>query len=217
MKARDATARLRRQLGFTLVELSFAGLIAAGLMLVALELLLNGARVKQELDGQLRANRAARQALSLIADGGRGAGTGTDGSGQAYGARGRAGPPVTSLADGEVLQLDSNGLTVTGDRNSPVAVVCLSAGEPLPACAAAGETVTVDGPLALAPAYQDAERSVAGRTVEVEVLARDPWSAARGQGRVERYGGMHIYNVRSGEGAAGGATDVIGGPIGGGG
>ena len=61
---------LRRQRGFTLVELAFAGLIAAGLTVVALELLLTGAEVRQDLEGQLRANRAARQTLSIIADGG---------------------------------------------------------------------------------------------------------------------------------------------------
>jgi|GEM_PF-1788724 len=209
--------RLARQRGFTLVELSFAGLIAAGLALVAMELLLTGARVKQDLDGKLRANRAARQSLSIIADGAITSATGTDGAPQAYGTRGRAGPAPTTLADGEVLQLDSNGLTVAGDRNSPVTAICAGAGDPVPACTAAGVAVTLDGALADAPAYQDADRSIAGRTVEVEVLVRDPWSAARGQGRVERYGGIHIYNARRGEGTAGGATDVIGGPIGGGG
>lgn len=203
--------RRARQRGFTLVELAFAGLIAAGLTVVALELVLTGAEVKRDLDGRLRANQAARQTLAVIADGGEGGGAGVDGSTRAHGARGRAGPPTTTLDSGEVLRLDSNGLNVLGDRNSPVAVRCVGAGDPLPACAAAGATIQLQGPLAAPPAFNDAERSVEGRTVEVEILVRDPWSAARGHGRVERYGGIHIYNARKGEGAAGAASDTIGG------
>ncbi|MEQ9123549.1 MAG: hypothetical protein RIM80_13415, partial [Alphaproteobacteria bacterium] len=190
-----------------------AGLIAAGLTVVALQLVLTGAEVKQDLDGRLRANQAARQTLAVIADGGmsRSGPVGTDGSRQVHGTRGRAGPPTTTLDSGEVLRLDSNGLNVLGDRNSPVLLTCVGAGDPLPACAAAGATIQLQGSLAARPAFNDAERSVDGRTVEVEILVRDPWSAARGHGRTERYGGIHIYNARKGEGAAGAASDTIGG------
>lgn len=184
-----------------MVELAFAGLIAAGLSIVALELLLTSVDVKLQLDSQLRVNQAARQSMTVIADGG----------GDAHGTRGRAGPAPITLADGEVLQLDSNGLTVTGDRTSSVDIVCAGAGDPVPACVNAGDALTLDGPIAGDPAFQDVARSVFGRTVETEIRIRDPWAAARGHGRTERYGGIHIYNAQEGEGVAGAAGDTVGG------
>ncbi len=200
----------QRQTGFTLVELAFAGLIAAGLTLVALELLLTGANLQLELDGKLRVNQAARQTMAMIADGADGGGGGTDGTRQAHGVRNRAGPVGVALVDGEVIQITGNGLTATGDRTSPISIVCAGAGDPVPACAVAGNTVTLDGQVVALPRFQDAERSVAGRTVETEIFVADPWSAARGRGRVERYGGVHLYNAEEGEGAAGAATDPVG-------
>lgn len=197
--------RLRRQRGFTLTELAFGGLIATGLSVVALELLLTSANVKMELDSQLRVNRAARQSLSIVAEGG------VDGGSTALGARARAGPPPVVLVDGEVLQMTSTGGTVTGDRNTPVTVTCVATGEPLPACTGPGTTVVVDGHLAAQPAFQDQARSVTDRTVETEILVRDPWAATRGHGRVERYGTIHIYNADEGQGTPGAATDQIGG------
>lgn len=208
-----STSEARRQGGFTLVELAFAGVIAAGLSLVALELLLTSLDLKLELEAKVRTNHAARQSLSLLADGGAepGAPAGTDGSSAAHGVRSRAGPAAITLLDGEIMQIDSNGLTVTGDRNSPVTVTCTAAGDPLPACTAPGDALTLDGALAADPALQDASRSVGARTVEIELLVRDPWGAARNHGQVERYGGIHIYNAEEGEGAPGTRTDVIGG------
>lgn len=200
----------RRQRGFTLVELAFAGVIAAGLTLVALELLLQTTDAKLAMEGQIRMNKAARQTMTIIADGGRSTATGTDGLVGVYGARARNGAPATTLADGEVLTLDSNGLTIVGDRNSPVAVTCVGAGDPLPACVGT-ETLQLDGALVEAPIYKDDGRSVRDRTVEVEIKVRDPWAAARGDGRIERYGGIHIYNGTEGEGVAGGASGQIGG------
>lgn len=201
----------RRQGGFTLVELAFAGLIAAGLSIVALELLLTSFDLKRDLDGRLRTNAAARQTMGLLADGGFGGpGAGTDGTTAAHGLRGRAGPPAIALADGEVLEVTSNGLVVAGDRASPVDIVCVAAGDPAPVCPNAGATVTLNGAVAAAPRFQDVDRSIEGRTVEVEVFVRDPWAAARGHGRVERFGAIHIYNAVEGEGAAGAAADPVG-------
>jgi len=200
----------RQQSGFTLVELAFAGLIASGLTLVALELLLTSASLKLELDGKLRVNQAARQTMAMIADGADGGGGGTDGTTFAHGVRNRAGPVGVALNDGEVLQITGNGLTATGDRASPVSIICVGAGDPVPACANAGATVTLDGFVVALPRFQDTDRSVAGSTVETEIFLRDPWSAARGHGRVERYGGLHIYNAQEGEGAAGAAADPVG-------
>lgn len=199
-----------RQSGFTLVELAFAGMIAAGLTLVALELLLSGANLKLELDGKLRVNQAARQTMAMIADGADGGAGGTDGTTLAHGVRNRAGPVGVASGDDEVLQISGNGLTATGDRTSPMTVVCAGTGDPVPACANLGATVTLNGALVGLPRFQDTDRSVAGQTVETEIFLRDPWSAARGHGRVERYGGIHIYNAQEGEGAAGAAADPVG-------
>lgn len=201
----------RRQQGFTLVELAFAGLIATGLSVVALEMLMTSASLKRDLDGRLRSNEAARQTMAMLADGGViDGGAGTDGSDAAHGLRARRGPMATTLVDDEVLQVTSNGLVITGDRFSPVTVVCVGAGDPVPACANAGAEVALDGPVVVAPRFQDTDRSVGDRTVETEIFVRDPWSAARGLGRVERYGAIHIYNAFEGEGAAGAAADPVG-------
>mgnify|MGYP006437851585 FL=1 len=61
--------RRTRQSGFTTVELAFAGLIAAGLTLVGLNLLITSMDMKADLDGRVRANRAARAATVTITDG----------------------------------------------------------------------------------------------------------------------------------------------------
>jgi type II secretory pathway pseudopilin PulG len=81
--------RSRRLAGFTLVELVFSGVIAAGITLVALGLLLTSIDVRHDLDGRLRANHAARQTLGLIADGGSGplGNKGDDGKSIAKGVR----------------------------------------------------------------------------------------------------------------------------------
>ncbi len=203
--------RRRSERGFTLVELAFAGMIAAGLTLVGLELLARSVEVRTEVDAAYRINRAARQTLATMADGARGAGGGSDGTGIAHGARSRAGPPTIVLQDGEVMDIQSNGLTVTGDRTSPITIVCAGAADPLPACAAANETIQLDGALAGQPVFVDDQRSVYNRTVELEIQLRDPYAAARGDGRVERFGGIHIYNAVDGEGT----PNVAGGQIGG--
>lgn len=202
--------RARRQRGFTLTELAFGGLIAAGLSVVALELLLANASVKMELESQLRVNASARNALSMIADGADGQANGTDSTTVAHGVRRRAGPLAINLADGEVLQFTSNGLTVAGDRISPLTITCVAAGDPLPSCASAGSTLTLDGSIAAQPRFQDQARSVFDKTLETELFVRDPYAAARRQGRVERYGTIHTYNAREGEGAPNLATDPIG-------
>lgn len=206
--------RQPRQRGFTTVELAFAGLIAAGLVLVGLNLLIKSLDVKAELDGRVRANRAARAAMVTLTDGAATPGPGTDGFNIAHGLRNRAGAPTVALADGEVLQMTSNGSTVTGERMSPVTVICRAANDPAPTCASAGQTITLDGPIAAIPLFQDASRSVRDKTVEMEIRVQDPWSAARGIRRIERYGGMAIYNAQEGEGAPNSATDVVN-PVGG--
>ena len=198
-----------QQRGFTTVELAFAGVIAAGLTLVGMNLLLKSMEVKAELDGRVRANQAARAAMATLTDGATTTAAGTDGFNLAHGIRNRRGAPVVGLVDGEVLQMTSNGATITGERTSQISVTCVGEGDPAPACTVAGETVTLNGPMVSPPLFQDAQRSVRNRTVEFEIRVQDPWSAARGIRRIERYGGMSTYNAEGGEGVRNGATDVV--------
>jgi hypothetical protein len=201
--------RRTNQSGFTTVELAFAGLIAAGLTLVGLNLLITSMDMKADLDGRVRANRAARAAMVTITDGSVMPSAGTDGFNIAHGLRNRAGAPAIELADGEVLEMTSNGLTTPGDKNSAVNVICIAANDPAPACTTAGETVVLNGPIAAMPKFQDKSRTVLGKTVEMELRVQDPWAAARGIRRIERYGGMAIYNAAEGEGTPGGGIDTI--------
>jgi hypothetical protein len=207
-------SNFKKQCGFTTVELAFVGLIAAGLTLVGLNLLIKSLDVKAELDGRVRANRAARAAMVTLTDGAATPAPGTDGFNIAHGVRNRQGAPVVALQDGEILQMTSNGATVTGERTSPVTVRCIAAGDPAPACTGAGATLILDGPLVETPRFQDASRTVRNKTVEMEIRVQDPWSAARGIRRVERYGGMAAYNAEQGEGTPNGATDTVN-PVGG--
>ncbi len=201
--------RRTRRSGFTTVELAFAGLIAAGLTLVGLNLLITSMDMKADLDGRVRANRAARAAMVTITDGAVMNSNGTDGFNIAHGLRNRAGSPAIVLDDGEVLEMTSNGLTTSGERNSAVNVTCLAPGDPAAACTIAGETVVLNGPIAAMPQFQDASRTVLGKTVEMELRVQDPWAAARGIRRIERYGSMGIYNAAEGDGTPGGASDTI--------
>lgn len=198
-----------QQRGFTTVELAFAGVIAAGLTLAGMNLLLKGLDVKAELDGRVRANQAARAAMATLTDGAATPNAGADGFNIAHGVRNRRGAPTVALQNGEVLQMTSNGATVTGERVSPTTVICIGEADPTPACTAAGDAVTLDGPMVSAPLFQDAARTVRNRTVEMEIRVQDPWSAARGIRRIERYGGMSTYNAEGGEGVRNGATDVV--------
>lgn len=206
--------RRARQRGFTTVELAFAGLIAAGLTLVGLNLLIKSLDVKAELDGRVRANRAARAAMVTLTDGAATPTPGTDGFNIAHGVRNRRGAPTVAVVDGEVLRMTSNGADITGERTSPITVQCTAEAVPAPACTGAGATVTLDGPMVSAPLFQDAARTVRNKTVEMEIRVQDPWSAARGVKRIERYGGMATYNAEEGEGTQNGATDVVN-PVGG--
>ena len=201
--------RRSKQSGFTTVELAFAGLIAAGLTLVGLNLLITSMDMKADLDGRVRANRAARVAMTTLTEGAAMTSAGTDGFSIAHGLRNRAGAPAVALADGEVLEMTSNGLTTSGEKNSAVNVTCLAPGDPAPACTIAGETAVLNGPIAAMPLFQDKSRTVLGKTVEMELRVQDPWAAARGIRRIERYGGMAIYNAAEGEGTPGGGTDTI--------
>ena len=117
--------RRAKQSGFTTLELAFAGLIAAGLTLVGLNLLITSMDMAADLDGRVRANRAARVAMVTITDGAVMPSAGTDGFSIADGLRNRAGPPSIILGDGEVLEMRSNGLITSGAHKSwPEASSC---------------------------------------------------------------------------------------------
>lgn len=201
--------RNKRQRGFTTLELAIAGFISAGLALAGLNLIVTSMNIKNELDARVRTNRAARLAMVTLTDGGLSTAPGTDGTTLAHGIRGRAGAPTVTLEDGEVMQFVTNGITVTGQRNSGIVVQCRGINDPTPACDGTVASVTLDGPIPEAPEFNDVNRSIRNQTVEMRIAVQDPWAAARGDLRVERYGGIVQYIATEGEGTQGNANASI--------
>lgn len=174
-----------RQRGFTLPELAIAGGIAAFLMLVAWELLLQGAEIKAESEARTRMNTQARQNFEMLLYGGKASGGagGNDGTGEVRGIATGEALPAGTLREQFRLRVESNGLTIRGDETGNPRVTCTGPGEPLPDCTSAGAVLSVNGQLAADPALESATRSVSGHTVETGISVADPWQAARPNAR----------------------------------
>lgn len=176
---------LRRQRGFTLIELMMASIISFLLAMVCISLTRQSADLNSGLKARLRLNAQARQAFGVIADGGAlpSGTTGTDGTRNIYGLHGRYGAQTgASLRQNYRLTLSSNGNQAAGDSFASKTVTCTGAGTPLPDCTAAGTAMTVNGWLGADPTVNQTNRSISGptvtnNTVEATITLTDPYRA----------------------------------------
>jgi len=175
----------RRQSGFTLPELTIAGGIASFLLLVTWELLLQGAEHKAEIETRTRINAQAREVSRMIRLGGVAAnGTiGTDGTGVVQGLKTAETGETTFARSLSRLTASGNGLSLSSSTTTTMTVDCDGAGDPLPDCASASDTVTVNGWMAADLAADSSVRSAGGITSETAITLTDPWQVQRSRRR----------------------------------
>lgn len=163
--------RRQSQAGFTLIELMLASTLGLILLIAALGILYDSANIADVLRSRANLNAAARESFDLLLDGG------ISGSQEIFGLRGlHAAPAGTDLQvpGGQRVRLLNNGGSVAleGPRTAPATITCITAADPIPACAGAG-AMTVQGYLGGVPTLSGA-RSVATRTQALELLLFNP-------------------------------------------
>ncbi|MBV9549429.1 MAG: prepilin-type N-terminal cleavage/methylation domain-containing protein [Alphaproteobacteria bacterium] len=169
---------MRRQAGFTFLELTIAAAASGIIMLTSAGFLVKALGWYDELNAKLEMNRHARETFRLLAYGGMATSNGNDGTKYLYGIRGRAAAPSSGLRNNYALQYTSNNLTLTPDKFAAMTITCTAAANPLPDCGGSGSK-TVQGWLGNDVTFQSSSRSVAGDTVEMTFTVTDPYQIQR--------------------------------------
>ena len=184
---------MRRQRGFTLIELMFAAAATAVVIWAATAFLLKSLEWHDELSGKIAMNRHARETFDVLAYGGYANGTGNDGTHNVYGFRGsNKAPPAPRLRANDTLTYTDNNITLTPDLFAAMTITCTGTGLPVPDCKAPGPgpgpgpgppgpggSQTVTGWLGSDVQLNSGPRSVANETVEVIVTITNPFEAQR--------------------------------------
>lgn len=173
---------LRRQRGFTLIELMMASVITFLLGMVCVSLMQQSSDLRGNVQTRLRLNAQARQAFGVIGEGAvlPAGSTGTDGTRNVYGLHGRyAAQTGSSLRQSYQLSLPSNGWRFGGDSFASKTITCKGPANPLPDCTTAGTTKTVNGWLGADPVLNQSTRSVRSYTVESTITLTNPNRAVR--------------------------------------
>ncbi len=164
------------QRGFILMD-QLASVTGAAMVLLSLTALVVGSSTfLARMDSKLAFNKQARQAYSIILDGGKDikGGPGNDGSPYAYGLRSRKGAfgkPVTNYR----IDLTTNGITIKGDQVSPETLDCVAKYDPVGECNNAGDSFTIDGWIdGDFTLFEDNLRSSHERTTEVYIRLISP-------------------------------------------
>jgi prepilin-type N-terminal cleavage/methylation domain-containing protein len=168
----------KTQAGFTLVEVMIASVASMAMIAPAIAISLNAFNWYTEIQSAIALNREARQAMDVIGNGAAVTANGNDGEPNLYGIHGRNAAPAGGLRSNYTLQYQSNNLTVSGDSIAGMTIACTAAGRPLPDCPSTGANRTVAGWLGNDVSLS-ANRSAAGRTVEVVITVTDPFQAQR--------------------------------------
>jgi prepilin-type N-terminal cleavage/methylation domain-containing protein len=174
---------LRRQRGFTLIELMTASAAVGIIMLAGGAFMLRALAWYDEVSGKIEMNRHARLTYDLWAYGGMAATNGDDATKYLYGIRGRnAVPDEDDLRTSTgALQYISNDLTLTPDRFASMTVDCKAVDDPIPTCTGTSNR-TVTGWLG-EEVELDAEGGSLGQGwVTVRFTITNPYQAQRATG-----------------------------------
>jgi prepilin-type N-terminal cleavage/methylation domain-containing protein len=171
-----------RQRGFTIIELLFASAATGVVILAASAFMLKSLRWYDELSAKIEINRHARETYNLLAFGGRSASTGNDGTKNVYGLRGAHQSPGSGLRQNAALKYTNNGLTLTPDKFAAMTVTCTGVGTPIPDCANASSTQSVQGWTGKNIQLDAGGKSINGLTVNVTITITDPFQAQRAKG-----------------------------------
>lgn len=193
----DLTDRPRRcDAGFTLVEAMIAGTIGVLVMLPAYALLRNTYATAFVVNSRFQRNAEARQMLTMIGEGSSGSAGGTF----VHGIRGQGTIPTNwaiSLGGQLVIADLTTMATISGDKTPSITITCTAPATPVPACVAAGMTLSTIGWLGAAPVVMS---PTSGRTATVGITVADPYQAARagqtGSSAVDTYRSQFNLNVQ---------------------
>lgn len=192
-----------RETGFTLIELMLASTLGLVLLIVALGILYDSANITDVLRSRASLNAAARESFDLLLDGGK---SGTEDIVGLRGLNATAVPPAANLqvAGGFRVRLLTNGATVplVGPQTTTSTITCVAAGDPIPACGAAG-ALAVNGYLAGEPVLNESRIITDGggakRTRELELTLFSPYLLARpdvtAQRAIEKYRTIFTLNL----------------------
>jgi len=171
-----------RQRGFTIIELLAASAATGIIILAASAFMLKSLSWYDELSAKIEINRHAREAYNLLAFGGMSASTGDDGTKFVYGLPGSHQSPGSGLRQNAALKYTNNGLTLTPDKFAAMTVTCTGVGTPIPDCANASSTQSVQGWIGKNIQLDAGAKSVNGHTVNVTLTITDPFEAQRAKG-----------------------------------
>jgi prepilin-type N-terminal cleavage/methylation domain-containing protein len=171
---------MRRQRGFTLIELMAVTTAMGIIMLAGSAFMIRALAWHAEIAAKIEMNRHARTTYELWAYGGRSASNGDDSTKNVYGIRGRKDAP-----DGDDLRnstgaaiYNNNDLTLTPDRFATMTVACKAAGNPIPACTGTSSK-TVSGWLGADVDLDSEGGSLGEGWVTVTFTITNPYQAQR--------------------------------------
>ena len=167
---------MRRQAGFTLIELMLAAAAAGVIMMAAGGMLVRALSWHDELNAKLEINRHARETWRVLAYGGMGPANGRDGTRYVYGVRGRKNAPGRGMRSNYAFSYTSNQITLTPDYAASMTVTCKGPELPVPGCGAG--TKLVRGWLA-SDVTVEKKYTVADQTVEVEIPVMSTYQVQR--------------------------------------
>ena len=196
------------ELGYTLIELLIASVLALVLMLTTTTILFQALEFADRQRLRPALNDKARETFELLGDGGCcDEFPNSDKHGRLLGMRDRFSFDREASSLGGVLNdyrlqlddpIDFNILTVIGPRISRVTIECRGDDDPIQGCGVLGNTRTVRGYLARDPrlyvntdssgntsdrSVDDDERGITNRTIETEFMLIQPYQANRARFR----------------------------------
>ena len=196
------------ELGYTLIELLIASVLALVLMLTTTTILFQALEFADRQRLRPALNDKAREIFELLGDGGCcDEFPNSDTHGRLLGMRDRFSFDREASSLGGVLNdyrlqlddpIDFNILTVIGPRISRVTIECRGDDDPIQGCGVLGNTRTVRGYLARDPrlyvntdssgntsdrSVDDDERGITNRTIETEFMLIQPYQANRARFR----------------------------------
>ncbi len=170
-----------------LEQMTSLGAVAA-IVLPVVGLFAGSAAFLDSAESRFEFNRQARQAFSIVIDGGQDikGGPGTDGSSYAYGLHSRKdafNEPITDFQ----IHLTTNGITIKGDKVSPETFDCAAKDDPVGECKNHNDDFTLEGWFDKDESkLEDNHRSVNDRTVEVFMRLINPYLLKDGVTEQER-------------------------------
>jgi prepilin-type N-terminal cleavage/methylation domain-containing protein len=174
---------MRRQRGFTLVEVMASATATGVVILAANAFMMKALDWFDDLSAKIEINRHARETYDLMAYGAQSSSVGKDGTSNLYAIRGfNVAPPNGMRTPTNALQYTSNRLTIAPDSFATMTVTCMGVGTPVPDCKDNHSTQSVAGWIGSDVKLQAGPQAVSGLTVEVSFTVTDTAEAVRAKG-----------------------------------